>query len=98
MQKFDEIDNLAVANLRVLSAEMIERAGSGHPGLPLGAAPMLWALWSRHLRIDPQQPQWSNRDRFVLSGWAWFSDSLQLVTYERLSGDDGGPAAFSPVW
>ncbi len=67
MQKFDEIDDLAVANLRVLSAEMIERAGSGHPGLPLGAAPMLWALWSRHLRIDPQQPQWSNRDRFVLS-------------------------------
>ncbi|MDV0429371.1 transketolase [Lactiplantibacillus sp. DA1] len=67
MQAFDEIDELAVNNLRVLSAEMIERAGSGHPGLPLGAAPMMWALWSRQLRIDPQQPQWANRDRFVLS-------------------------------
>lgn len=54
MQAFDEIDELAVNNLRVLSAEMIERAGSGHPGLPLGAAPMMWALWSRQLRVDPQ--------------------------------------------
>ena len=67
MQAFDEIDELAVNNLRVLSAEMIERAGSGHPGLPLGAAPMMWALWSRQLRVDPQQSQWANRDRFVLS-------------------------------
>ncbi|QIA85283.1 transketolase [Lactiplantibacillus plantarum] len=67
MQSFDEIDELAVNNLRVLSAEMIERAGSGHPGLPLGAAPMMWALWSRQLRVDPQQSQWANRDRFVLS-------------------------------
>lgn len=67
MRAFDEIDELAVNNLRVLSAEMIERASSGHPGLPLGAAPMMWALWSRQLRIDPQQPQWANRDRFILS-------------------------------
>lgn len=60
-------DQLAVNNLRMLSVEMIEKAGSGHPGLPLGAAPMLWCLWSRHLRIDQRNPQWINRDRFVLS-------------------------------
>ena len=61
------IDELAINNLRVLSCEMIQRANSGHPGIALGAAPMMWALFSRHLRVDPKDPEWSNRDRFVLS-------------------------------
>ena len=60
------IDELAINNLRVLSCEMIQRANSGHPGIALGAAPMMWALFSRHLRVDPKDPEWSNRDRFVL--------------------------------
>jgi len=85
MQKFDEIDELAVNNLRVLSAEMIEKAQSGHPGLPLGAAPMLWALWSRHLRIDPQATTWFNRDRFILSAG---HGSAVLYSLLHLSGFD----------
>lgn len=85
MKKFDEIDEQAVNNLRVLSAEMIERANSGHPGLPLGAAPMLWALWSRHLRLDPQAPDWFDRDRFVLSAG---HGSALLYSLLHVSGFD----------
>ncbi len=62
-----EDDALAVATLRHLAVDMVEAANSGHPGMPLGAAPMAWALWSRHLRHDPSDPGWADRDRFVLS-------------------------------
>ncbi|WP_446666522.1 transketolase [Flexivirga sp. B27] len=62
-----ETDQLAVETLRFLAADMVEAAGSGHPGMPMGAAPMAWTLWSRHLRHDPADPEWSDRDRFVLS-------------------------------
>ena len=62
-----EEDALAVATLRHLAVDMVEAAGSGHPGLPLGAAPLAWTLWSRHLRHDPSRPDWADRDRFVLS-------------------------------
>jgi transketolase len=60
-------DDLAIATLRFLAADAVEAAGSGHPGLPLGAAPAAWVLWSRHLRHDPADPAWPDRDRFVLS-------------------------------
>ena len=63
-----EIDNLSVNAIRILSADAIQKANSGHPGLPLGAAPAAYTLWSRHMRFDPLAPQWINRDRFVLSG------------------------------
>ncbi|HWC22997.1 MAG TPA: transketolase [Flexivirga sp.] len=62
-----ETDQLAVNTLRFLAADMVEAANSGHPGMPMGAAPMAWTLWSRHLRHDPADPQWPDRDRFVLS-------------------------------
>uniref|UniRef100_UPI00260BC668 transketolase family protein n=1 Tax=uncultured Nocardioides sp. TaxID=198441 RepID=UPI00260BC668 len=62
-----ELDRLAVDTLRFLAADMVEAAGSGHPGMPMGAAPMAWALWSRHLRLDPRHPERPDRDRFVLS-------------------------------
>lgn len=62
-----ETDRLAVDTLRFLAADMVQTAGSGHPGMPMGAAPMAWALWSRHLRHDPAAPDWPDRDRFVLS-------------------------------
>lgn len=61
------IDNLAVNTIRVLSAEAVQRANSGHPGLPLGAAPMAYTLWSRIMKHNPENPNWINRDRFVLS-------------------------------
>lgn len=65
---FDKIDELSVNTLRVLSAEMIQKAKSGHPGLPLGAAPMAYTLWTRFLNVNPKTSrQWVNRDRFVLS-------------------------------
>jgi transketolase len=62
-----EVDRLAITTLRFLSADAVQSANSGHPGLPLGAAPAAWVLWSRHLRHDPADPRWPDRDRFVLS-------------------------------
>lgn len=61
------IDQLAVDTLRMLSLDMISRANSGHPGLPLGAAPMVYTLWSRCMTFNPEHPHWFNRDRFILS-------------------------------
>ncbi|MBX3111979.1 MAG: transketolase [Fimbriimonadaceae bacterium] len=61
------VDQKVVDTLRFLAVDMVERAKSGHPGLPLGAAPMAYALWSRHMRFDPSRPDWFDRDRFVLS-------------------------------
>jgi len=62
-----DLDDLAVATIRTLAIDGVQRANSGHPGMPLGAAPMAHVLWSRHLAFDPQQPEWPDRDRFVLS-------------------------------
>lgn len=64
---FDAVDAQAIAALRGLAIDAVEKANSGHPGLPLGAAPMAWVLWSRHLRSCPSDPDWPDRDRFVLS-------------------------------
>ncbi|WP_425481835.1 transketolase [Anaerotalea alkaliphila] len=61
------MEQKTIANIRLLSAQMVEQAKSGHPGLPLGAAPMAHILWSRHLQFDPKDTLWPNRDRFVLS-------------------------------
>lgn len=61
------IDQLCVNAIRVLSAEGVQKANSGHPGLPMGAAPMAYTLWAKHLRHNPADPNWVNRDRFVLS-------------------------------
>ena len=62
-----DVDAQAVTTLRMLAADAVEAARSGHPGMPMGCAPMAWALWSRHLRHDPADPTWADRDRFVLS-------------------------------
>lgn len=64
---FNEQDIVAVNTLRALSVDQIEKANSGHPGLPLGAAPMAYALWAKHLKANPKQSDWIDRDRFVLS-------------------------------
>jgi transketolase len=63
----DDLDTLCINTLRTLSIDAIQRANSGHPGLPLGAAPMAHILWQRHLRVCGSQPDWPDRDRFVLS-------------------------------
>jgi transketolase len=59
---------LSINTLRFLSADAVQQANSGHPGLPMGAAPMAYTIWTRHLRHNPTNPAWANRDRFVLSG------------------------------
>lgn len=62
-----QADQLAINAIRTLSIDAIEKANSGHPGLPMGAAPMAYTLWTKQLRHNPQNPNWFNRDRFILS-------------------------------
>src|SRR5271170_7720 len=62
-----DIDQLAINTVRTLAIDAIQKADSGHPGTPMGAAPTVYTLWQRILRYDPEQPMWPNRDRFVLS-------------------------------
>lgn len=78
-------DQLCINTLRFLSVDMIQQADSGHPGLPLGAAPMAYVLWTRHLRHNPVNPHWANRDRFVLSAG---HGSALLYSLLHLSGYD----------
>ncbi len=66
-QDLKNIDELCVNTLRILAIDQVEAANSGHPGLPLGAAAPVYALWSRFLRHNPANPDWSDRDRFILS-------------------------------
>ena len=62
-----DLDQQCINLLRFLSVDMVQKANSGHPGLPLGAAPMAYALWTRHMKYHPADPHWVDRDRFVLS-------------------------------
>ena len=61
------IDELCVNAVRILSMDGVQKANSGHPGTPMALAPLAYVLWTRHLRHNPQDPQWPGRDRFVLS-------------------------------
>jgi len=63
----ESIDELCVDTIRTLAIDAVQKANSGHPGLPLGAAPMAYVLWQRHLKHNPRDPAWPDRDRFVLS-------------------------------
>lgn len=79
-----ELEQLAVTTIRSLSIDSVEKAAAGHPGLPMGAAPMAYMLWSHFMRHNPQNPQWANRDRFVLSaghGSALLYSLLHLFGY-----------------
>lgn len=83
---FDKIDQLAVNTIRTLSLDVVQKANSGHPGLPLGAAPMAYALWTKHLKINPATSRnWVDRDRFILSaghGSAMLYSLLHLAGYK----------------
>jgi transketolase len=86
----DQLDSLCINTLRFLSVDMVQHANSGHPGLPLGAAPMAYALWTRQLKHHPANPHWADRDRFVLSpghGSALLYSLLHVSGYD-LSLDD----------
>jgi transketolase len=80
-----DLDQLAINTIRFLSVDAVQHANSGHPGMPLGAAPMAYVLWDRFLRHNPRNPSWFNRDRFVLSaGHA----SMLLYSLLHLTGYD----------
>lgn len=83
---FDKVDELGVNTIRTLSIEAIQKANSGHPGLPMGASPMAYVLWTRHLNINPKTHMtWANRDRFILSaghGSAMLYSLLHLAGYD----------------
>jgi transketolase len=79
------LDQLCVDTLRTLSIDAVEKAKSGHPGMPLGAAPMAYVLWQRHLKHNPRDPKWPDRDRFVLSAG---HGSMLLYSLLHLTGYD----------
>ncbi|GMR24441.1 MAG: transketolase [Acidobacteriota bacterium] len=79
------IDQLCVNTIRTLAIDAVQKANSGHPGLPMGAAPMAYVLWQRHLRHQPQNPDWADRDRFVLSAG---HGSMLLYALLHLTGYD----------
>ncbi|TEB09841.1 transketolase [Pelotomaculum propionicicum] len=86
----NDLELLCINTLRMLAVDMVEKAKSGHPGMPMGAAPMAFTLWTRFMRHNPQRPSWPNRDRFVLSaghGSALLYALLHLNGYE-LTLDD----------
>ena len=84
-QEKNKIEKLCINNLRMLAADMVEKARSGHPGMPMGAAAMAFVLWTRFLKHSPANPAWPNRDRFVLS--AGHGSSL-LYALLHLTGYD----------
>jgi transketolase len=91
MPETADIDQLAINTLRLLAADAVQKANSGHPGTPMGAAPIAYTLWQRFLRYDPAAPEWMNRDRFVLSvGHA----SMLLYGLIHLAGVDGSPEVY----
>ena len=77
------LDALAIDTLKTLAIDAVEKANSGHPGMPLGAAPMAHVLWTRHLKFDPADPAWPDRDRFVLSAG---HGSMLLYSLLHLAG------------
>lgn len=85
------INQKSVNALRILSADQVQKANSGHPGLPLGAAPIAYELWANHLSHNPKNPNWVNRDRFILSaghGSALLYSLLHMFGYGDLSIED----------
>lgn len=81
----DDLQLRAINTLRFLSADAVQKANSGHPGLPMGAAAMAYIIWTRHLRHNPRNPKWAGRDRFILSGG---HGSMLLYSLLHLTGYD----------
>ena len=80
-----ELDQLCINTIRTLALDAVQRAESGHPGLPLGCAPLAYVLWTRFLRHNPQNPKWANRDRFLLSAG---HGSMLIYSLLHLTGYD----------
>src|SRR3954467_8895723 len=80
-----DLDQLSINTIRALTIDAVQKAESGHPGLPLGAAPMAYVLWTRIMRYNPMNPKWPNRDRFLLSAG---HGSMLLYSLLYLTGYD----------
>jgi len=80
-----DLDRLAINTIRFLAADAVQAANSGHPGLPMGAAAAAYVLWTRHLKHDPTDPTWPDRDRFLLSAG---HGSMLLYALLHLTGYD----------
>ena len=85
MKETKELQQLAINTIRFLSADGVQQANSGHPGLPMGTASLAYTIWTRHLHHNPANPNWPNRDRFVLSGG---HGSMLLYSLLHLTGYD----------
>ena len=85
MSDNDNLQQRAINTIRFLSADGVQKANSGHPGLPMGTAAIAYTVWTRHLKINPSNPDWPDRDRFVLSGG---HGSMLLYSMLYLSGYD----------
>jgi transketolase len=81
----DQLSTLAINTIRTLSIDAIQKANSGHPGLPMGCAPLAYVLWHKHLKHNPRNPKWADHDRFVLSGG---HGSMLLYSMLHLTGYD----------
>lgn len=85
------LEELCINSIRFLAIDAVQKANSGHPGLPMGAAPMAFVLWDRFMRFNPKNPKWFNRDRFVLSaghGCMLQYALLHLTGYDSVTLDD----------
>ena len=80
-----ELENRCINTIRILSADAVQNANSGHPGMPMGAAAMAYTLWTRFLSHNPHNPQWFDRDRFILSAG---HGSMLLYSLLFLTGYD----------
>jgi transketolase len=85
MSELTDFENRAINTIRFLSADAVQKANSGHPGLPMGAAAIAYILWTRHMRYNPLNPRWPDRDRFILSGG---HGSMLLYSMLYLTGYD----------
>ena len=81
----EPLTQLAINTIRLLSVDAVQKANAGHPGLPMGAAPMTYVLWQTYLSHNPENPKWPDRDRFVLSGG---HGSMLLYSMLHLTGYD----------
>jgi len=88
-ERTDDLDQRCINTIRMLAADAVQKAKSGHPGMPMGAAAMAYVLWTRFLRHNPANPAWPDRDRFVLSAG---HGSMLLYALLHLTGYDLGLA------
>ncbi len=87
--KEQTLDELSINTIRFLAVDAVQKANSGHPGLPLGAAAMAYALWTRYLRFQPAQPELAGSGSVRAVGGSWFDAAVRAVVLDRLRCEPG---------